>query len=135
MQINRSVLNRAHLPGFVYLAFAGGLHKIGQSGDPHQRIKAVRSEIAYICDIPEIKGASPKIVHVIPTNNRRIAERVLHLKFADKRRIKEHTCEWFQLDANDISWIQSLTEVNIVDLPLREKKSPGGRCRIVSVDV
>ncbi len=83
------------MAGFIYLFSAdNGAHKIGQSGDPHRRLKDFRNLPIEI-----------KLVHTITTNDMNWAESTMHDLFAAQR-IRG---EWFNLDQTDIAYLMSLT--------------------------
>jgi hypothetical protein len=81
--------------GYVYLLKAtNGLHKIGLSKDAERRLKDFENlpfGVEYIC--------------VIESEDMRGLESSLHKRFAAKR----VRGEWFDLDAEDVDYIRSLT--------------------------
>lgn len=90
----------APAPGYIYLL--RGVHghfKIGYSKEPHQRIE--RFEVMLPFPI--------QVMHLIPTNHMRRAEKCLHERFAEKRR----SGEWFELSDEDVYTIKSLQSVMV----------------------
>lgn len=82
-------------PGFTYLVQAGGRYKIGKATDVAKRIKSLQTGSAE-----EIR-----LVHTIPTQRVELAEKQLHARFKGKR----ERGEWFDLSADDVTWLCSLT--------------------------
>lgn len=114
-------------PGFIYLIQCGHLYKIGCSDNPRRRLSQVRWEHSYFLASQGLAGHSVDIVHTIPTNNMRVAERVLHLRHANQRL---DMMEWFELADQQVAWVKSLTEVNVEPMPMGIIRGPGGRIKL-----
>lgn len=112
--------------GYVYLLSCDGLHKIGLSINPLQRIRAVAPRHA-------------ELVHLIACDNPQVVESVLHRRFASKH-VKG---EWFNLLEHDIALIQScnrLTHNDDIPEPLRpchttKHPSRGGKTKGLPIHV
>jgi hypothetical protein len=82
------------LEGYVYLASAGNLTKVGRSINPQKRVKELDSP----------NGAEIKLLHTIPTADMVYLENAIHSLYRDK----QVSGEWFTLKDQDISTILRL---------------------------
>jgi hypothetical protein len=114
-------------PGSIYLIKCGHLYKIGCSDNPRRRLYQIRWEHVYFLAEQGLVGQPIDIIHTIPTNNMRIAERVLHLKYASHR---VGMMEWFALADDQVAWLKGLDEVNVEDMPIEVTRGPSGRMRL-----
>jgi len=83
--------HKVNSDGFVYLYgnMEKGLFKIGASKNPKQRVMQLNKISPYLS----------VLLHKIPAMNMREAERLLHIKYADKKQLGE----WFELNMDDVS--------------------------------
>jgi len=85
-------------PGYVYiLKSQDGLYKIGKSVDPEVRIRSMGVLLPFAIEP----------IHFIPSDDYSEAESILHRRFTGQR----VRGEWFQLDASEVEWLLSLTEL------------------------
>lgn len=98
--------------GFVYVAQCKDVFKIGFSKRPDQRILSVRTKTRHL--MPELSLDDLHIIHCIPTNNMAFAERSLHNFFAEYRLKPEYPCEWFYLPESVITWLLSISHINVL---------------------
>jgi predicted GIY-YIG superfamily endonuclease len=96
----RKRYEESKIKGFVYLMRSGnGYHKIGITKNIKQRVNGIRIEFPIEIDV----------VHYIASNNHRGVEKFLHKKYSSKR--VQH--EWFNLEPQDIQWIESLNDYDL----------------------
>lgn len=129
----RSQLSGGYIPGIVYLLECDGFYKIGFTNTLKARLSWIRWDISQIRDLPIMDAANLRVVHTVPTNNMRLAEKAAHGMFNAKKIHGDRTCEWFALDADEVAWFCGLTEINVLDLPLQEKWAPGGHRKTLAV--
>lgn len=87
------VTHRA-MPCVYLIKSAIGLYKIGYTANIKQRMAQIASRVPVAI----------KLVHCIKTNKAKMLEKELHRHFASKN----FCAEWFVLDDNDVTYIQSL---------------------------
>ena len=89
--------------GYIYLLESSvGYYKIGKAADVEKRLGQ------HLRDYP-VRLA---VIHTIWVPDRHKTERYLLKLFADKRM----QGEWFDLDADDVQWLKSLTSNNLMRL-------------------
>lgn len=80
------------------VAQSGGLYKIGMSKSPVNRMSDLKKEFRR----------NVELVHIFYTKQVALAEHVVHIKFAGKRKERE----WFALDKEDIDYLKSIKIIN-----------------------
>lgn len=92
------------MEGYIYIGQdQNGLFKIGMTNDYSKRLKQIQNmnpNFGFFC--------------VIPVDDPRGTEKILHSRFASKRMVGE----WFQLSADDIQAI--IYEYRGIDVPIEE---------------
>jgi hypothetical protein len=99
--IHKRVQRLSPQPGYIYLVKAimpGTIYKIGYSAEPVRRIETLGVKLPF--------PITP--LHLIPTNDTRVAERQLHDQYISKR----VNGEWFNLTPEDVSHICSIDYVD-----------------------
>lgn len=83
-------------PGFIYLMYLNGLHKIGSSNDPVRR---------------SMEGNVPlKIVCAMATDNMADTEDYFHALYRRCRVLGVNQgLEWFDLPEGDVTWLASMS--------------------------
>jgi hypothetical protein len=128
----RSYLSGGYGEGLIYLLECNALYKIGFTTDLLHRVSWIRWEIAKLKDSPFGDPASLQVLHTIPTNNMRVAERAIQTKYADKKIYTDRVCEWFALAAADVEWFCGLSSIEVHTFPLKEVWAPGGKRRTLA---
>lgn len=99
--IDKRVRRLSPHPGYVYLVQAvapQNMYKIGYSANPVKRIESLGVKLPFPIEP----------LHLIPTNDTRVAERQFHDQYASKR----VNGEWFSLTPDDVSHICSVDYVD-----------------------
>jgi hypothetical protein len=113
--MTRTTGRRRRVEAYVYLVgvAADGCYKIGWSGNPEQRLVALRSQA-------EDRGL--RLLHVIGTRDGTWLERYLHLAFDHRRRHRHGhgSREWFRLSPGEVALVKTLGDITDPDgVPVR----------------
>lgn len=98
-------------PGYIYLIVNDReQYKVGYSKTPAKRIEKLEVVLPWPIEV----------LHLIPTNHMRLAEKQLHERYAEQNA----RGEWYWLDDNDVADITSLKQIIIdgIDPVLPEVK-------------